>query len=82
MGRMGHTLGLQTTVMNIAVIGNRVLGALTLTLFTQLTLLKRLTLLSLTQCMITLFYCDSLGHQESENIAHDERRGFTESLLW
>ena len=68
--------------MNIAVIGNQVLGALTLTLFTLLTLLKRLTLLALTQCMITLFYCDSLGHQESENIAHDERRGFTESVSW
>ena len=47
MGQMGLTLGLQTTVMNIAVIGNRVLGALTLTLFTLLTLLKRLTLLAL-----------------------------------
>ena len=44
---MGHTLGLQTAVMSIAVIGNRVLGALTLTLFTLLTLLKRLTLLAL-----------------------------------
>ena len=35
-----------TTVMNIAVVG-KVLGALTLTLFTLLTLLKRLTLLAL-----------------------------------
>ena len=57
------------TLMNIAAVANDRLWELTH--FTLFTLLKRLTLLSLTLCMNTLFYYDCLGHQELENIAHD-----------
>ena len=69
MERLGHTPYTVMTVTNIAAVANDVLWELNH--FTLFTLLKRLTLLSLTPCINTLFYFDCLSHQELENIAHD-----------
>ena len=67
------------TVMNIAVIAHDGLWEHTpLTLFSLVTLLKRLTLLDFAQYMNARFYFDCLGHHELENIAHahDGQGGF------